>query len=201
MPEIDEQINEAVERAEGGSRLNSAVALLVAITATLMALGNIKDGNIVQEMEKDESKAVDTWSYYQAKSIKQNIEEFGRDEMQVRLETTPGLTPEARSRYQQLLTNHVKQIERYDKEKAELMAQAKGYEADYDRLNTHDDQFDMAEAFFSIAISLAGITALTRKTWLFWCALAVSLVGLFFNLAGFLGWGFHPEALAKFFGA
>jgi len=35
--------------------------------------------------------------------------------------------------------------------------------AAYDRLNVHDDQFDMAEALMSIGIALFGVTALTQK--------------------------------------
>lgn len=34
---------------------------------------------------------------------------------------------------------------------------AEGIEAEYDRLNIHDDQFDMAEACFTQAITLAGV--------------------------------------------
>ncbi len=45
MSEIDETISEAVERADK-SRLNSIVALLVAISATFMALCNVKRPHI-----------------------------------------------------------------------------------------------------------------------------------------------------------
>lgn len=197
MPEIDEAINEAIEHAEKGSGLNSAVAILVAITATFMALCNIKDDNIVQNMEHSQSKAVDTWSYYQSKSLKQHVQELGLALANQHLAADGNLTPQARTVYQTAVTSYTKEIKRYDSDKKKAFDEAKGYEAHYDALNVHDDQFDSASAFFSISIAMAGITALTRKKWLFFVALSLSVLGIIFGLAGFVGWNLHPEWLAK----
>ena len=91
MSEINETIAEAVEKAEASrDTLNNVIAILVAVFATFMALGNIKDGNIVQAMSQDQSKAVDQWSYYQAKGMKQNLAESVLDQLQIR-KAEPGL--------------------------------------------------------------------------------------------------------------
>lgn len=74
MNEISETIEETVEQA-GRNRINSRVALFVAITATFMALCNVKDGNIVQAMSQAQAHSIDAWSYFQAKSTKQSIAE------------------------------------------------------------------------------------------------------------------------------
>jgi hypothetical protein len=66
---------------------------------------------------------------------------------------------------------------------------------EYDRLNSHDDQFDLSDAVLSLA--LLGSTALTQKRWLFWTAAAIAAFGLFFGLAGLLGLGFHPNAITR----
>lgn len=197
MPEIDDAINEAIEHAEKGSGLNSAVAILVAITATFMALCNIKDDNIVQAMEHEQSKAVDTWSYYQAKSLKQHVQELGLELANQHLAADGNLTPQAHKVYEDSVAKYTKEIKKYDDDKKKASDEAKGHEAEYDRLNVHDDQFDSASAFFSIAIAMAGITALTRKKWLLFVALALSVLGLIFGVAGFAGWNLHPEWLAK----
>src|SRR5262245_44576701 len=89
MGELDEQINEAVDKASEGGRLNSTVAILVALAATCMALDNVKDGNIGQAMTQAQSKAVDSWSYYQAKSMKQNLAESTLDELLAIREIAP----------------------------------------------------------------------------------------------------------------
>ena len=47
--------------------LNSWVAIMVALTATFMALCGVKDGNIVQNMYQAEFKAIDYWELLSGK--------------------------------------------------------------------------------------------------------------------------------------
>jgi hypothetical protein len=191
MGDLDETITSAVEQA-GDSRLNSIVAILVALAATLMALDNIKDGNITQAMAQAQTHSVDAWSYYQAKSTKQNLAESTIDQLQaLRATTAAGSLADLDKR----IAVYQAQVARYDKEKADIKAQAEGYQAEYDRLNQHDDQFDLSDACLSVAIALLGVTALTRKRWLLGLAGVFLVVGLTFAVAGFLGWGLHPDAL------
>ena len=194
MSEIEDASREAIDRGRD-SRLNSAVAVLVALTATMMAICNIKDGNIVQGMSQAQAKDVDTWSYYQAKSTKQNLAEVARDGYRLRLETEPSLSAPARARLDEAERGAAAEVARYEAEKAAIKKDAESYAATYDRLNVHDDQFDLAEACFTIGIALFGVSALTRRRWLFAFALFVSGFGAFCGLAGFMGWGFHPGIL------
>src|SRR3982750_5041720 len=92
MSDLADTVNEAMDKASE-SRLHSIIAILVAVTATFMALCNIKDGNIVQAMSQDQSKAVDQWSYYQAKGTKQNLAESVLDQLQIR-RAEPNLPPQ-----------------------------------------------------------------------------------------------------------
>ena len=193
MAELDEAATAALEQG-GHSRLNSIVALLVAIAATLMALDNIKDGNVAQAMSQAQNHAVDTWSYYQAKSTKQNLAEATLDTLQaMRATAAPGAPGLAE--LDKRIAAYQAQVIRYEKEKAEVKAQAEGYQAEYDRLNLHDDQFDLSDAGFSVAIALLGVTALTRKRWLLIVASVFLAVGLLFGAAGFLQWSLHPDFL------
>src|SRR5260221_1374949 len=193
MGDLDETIGNAVELA-AVSRLHSIVAILVALAATLMALDNIKDGNVTQAMAQAQTHAVDEWSYYQAKSTKQNLAEATIDQLQaVRATTVAGNAglPDLDKR----IATYQAQAARYEKEKADIKTQAEGYQREYDRLNLHDDQFDLSDAGLSVAIALLGVTALTRKRWLLALAGVFLLVGVTFALAGFFAWPLHPDAL------
>ena len=192
MGDLDEAIAGAVEQGRE-SRLNSIIALLVAIAATLMALDNIKDGNIAQGMAQAQAHAVDAWSYYQAKSTKQNLSEATLDTLQAM--RGAAASPAAAAELDARIASYRTQVARYEKEKNEVKAQAEGFQAEYDRLNLHDDQFDLSDAGFSVAIALFGVTALTRKRWLLGVAAVFLLVGVVFGLAGFMGWGLHPDRL------
>jgi hypothetical protein len=193
MPDLSEAVTEAVEHADG-SRLNSIVALLVAIAATCMALDNIKDGNIGQGMAQAQAKMVDTWSYYQAKSTKQALAEATIDDLLAFKAATPP-SAAVHADLDKRIEAYRANVARYEKEKAALKAEAEGYSAQYDTLNRHDDQFDLSDAGFSVSIALLGVTALTRKRWLLGVAGVFLGIGLLFGIAGFMEWSLHPDAI------
>src|SRR5882757_4640956 len=120
MSEISETIQEPLEQA-AKSKINSRVALFVAITATFMAICNVKDGNIVQAMDQAQANSIDAWSYFQAKSTKQSIAE---NALQLLKLQNPPVNED-------VIKNYEGQINRYDKEKGEIKNQAEGYKKEY----------------------------------------------------------------------
>lgn len=200
MGEIAETVSEAVDKGKE-SRLNTFIAVQVSIVATFMALCNVKDGNVVQAMAQAQASAVDTWAHFQSKSTKQHIAESMIDQLTVQRDLAgPNLTPEGRGLLDTKIVEYQRRAKQYDAEKAEIKAKAEGFQKQYDALNVHDDQFDMAEASLSVSIALLGVTALTQKRWLLLVAGAFSLFGLVLGMAGFLGKDFHPDFLAKLLG-
>jgi DNA repair ATPase RecN len=196
MGEIDEKISEALEKARE-SRLNTAIAALVAMTATLMALNNVKDGNIVQNMQQAQANGVDAWAYYQAKGTKQNLAISAREQVELLRDSTPNAAPEVRAMFDKRIAEYKQQDEKYATEKEEIRRQAEGFKTQYDELNRHDDQFDAAEALMSVAIALFGVTALTRKRWLLIVGILFAGTGEILGLAGFLNWSLHSDWLAS----
>ena len=196
MGELGETVTEAVERA-GESRLNSTVALLVALAATFVALSSVKDRNLVLAMSKAQAKAVDTWNYYQAKSTKQNLAEATLDELVALKGASPvtGGNGDAAAQVDKRIENYRGQVVRYEHEKGEVKEEAEGYEHRYEALNARHDQFDLSDAAMSVAIALLGITALTKKRWLMGVAGVFLGIGVLFGMAGFLNWNLHIDAL------
>src|SRR6266481_4822093 len=118
MGEIDEKITEALEKARE-SRLNGAIAALVAVSATIMALGNVKDGNIVQAMAQAQANGVDSWAYYQAKGTKQNLAAASREQIEL-LRDTSNTTPEIRAVFDKRIAEYTAQEKKYETEKEEI---------------------------------------------------------------------------------
>jgi hypothetical protein len=191
--ELDDTINDVTGRASE-SRLNSLIALAVAVVATFMALCNIKDGNVGQAMAQTQSKAVDAWSYYQAKSVKESLAEAGRDQLSAFRLTLTTASPQ-RDALDRQIARYQAEADRYEKEKADIKREAEGDERQYDELNVHDDQFDLSEAAFSVVIALLGVTALTQKRWLLGVVAVFLVVGFVFGLAGFFEWSLHPSTV------
>jgi hypothetical protein len=199
MSEIAEKVQEAVDQA-GESKLNGRIALFVAVTATFMALCNVKDGNVVQAMQQSQAKSVDQWAFYQSKSTKQHIAENTVEIFTVQLELASALSPEQRSRLEARIGEQRRLAKEYEAEKEAIRAEAEQSARAYDTLNLHDDQFDLAEACLSVAIALAGVTALTRKRWLFGMAGTLAAIGVLFGLAGFFHWQLHSALMARLLG-
>src|SRR5438477_11273819 len=117
MTDINDAIQEPIEEA-GKTKINSKVALFVAITATFMALCNVKDGNIVQAMSQAQAHAIDAWPYFQAKSTKESIAENSIE--LIRLKNSK-INDSVIEKYEE-------QIARYEKEKTEIKTQAQNFQ-------------------------------------------------------------------------
>ena len=201
MTDIADAVSDAIEKGKG-SRINTVVALSVAVTATFTALCNVKDGNIVQAMAQEQAEAVDAWAYYQSKSTKENIAQAALDQLELErdLAVSPSPSSEARALMARKVAEYAERIKHYEADKAAIQKAAQEHRAAYDRLNVHDDQFDMAEALMSIGIALFGVTALTQKRALLVTALVFAGMGATMGLAGFLGLNLHPTFLASLLG-
>jgi hypothetical protein len=198
MSDLPEVVSGSVEPNKNtDDRLNSTVAVSVAILATVLALFNVKDGNIVQAMAQEQAKAIDSWSYFQAKSTKQSLAESMLDQFLMERERND-LTKARAELLDQRILAYREKVKRYEEEKAEIRAEAEGHEKKYDQLNSRDDQFDAADAAISVAIALLGVSALTRKVWLAFFAFGVGGVGVASGMAGFFEWSFRLDALARF---
>ncbi len=171
------------------SRLNAAVAVVVAILATFMGICNVKDGNIVQAMQQAQAGKIDHWAWYQARKIRVDM---GKATLAT-LATIPSADKKTIDYYKGFVAKE-------DSKLKETQQLAEKDQKVYDDFNFHDDQFDLAESSLAIAISLMAVTSLTQKRWLFLVALVPTIFGLIMGLAGLFNWGVHPDALAKFLG-
>src|SRR5207247_2348383 len=66
-----------------------------------------------------------------------------------------------------------------------LRAQAEGFQAQYDALNVHDDQFDASDALIGVAVAIAAVAALTESLPALIAAWGFGGLGLIMGLAGF----------------
>jgi hypothetical protein len=176
-------------------RLNRAVAITVVALSVVMGLGNIKDGNIVQNMEQAKADSVDRWNEYQATKTKAHIARTAR--LQIAVLAKSGPTAAAA---QPALRSLDRDLVRYAVEAPALARQAKQMSARYEALNIHDDQFDASEALLSTAISVAAVAALVESNAVLIGAWVFAVFGLFMSFCGFTGAAFHPDLLSTVLG-
>ncbi len=198
MEHVPEEDEEAASPDDPKLKISNWVALLVAVLATFMGICSVKAGNIAQEMEKQQSLVVDSWAWYQAKKIRLQFGEVTLDQFEIQALTAEGET--ARLIEEKAAKIEAK-MEEQTAELAEIEAKAREAEARYEELNTHDDQFDLEEAFLAIAISMLALTALTQPRWLLAVAAAPMVGGVVMGLAGLCGWSVSLDIVSKLLGA
>jgi hypothetical protein len=184
----------AADHRESAARLNTWVALTVALLATFVGICKVKDDNIVQAMQQAQADKLDHWAYYQARNLRREIAEATVAELTAARGRVGGAEAgeidASIARYRALAAEQAAK-----KDTLERMAVAD--QQRYDALNYRDDQFDLADALVALAISLLALTALTHKRWMYWVALVPTALGMLMGLAGLLGWHVHPDALAR----
>jgi hypothetical protein len=166
----------AVEHAAyAGDSLAGRVAVMTAILSTVGAVFAYQGGATQSDamMYKNEAvlrrtEASDQWAFYQAKSNKQHL-----------VELAAVIAPaDKRAAYEA-------EAERYKQEKKEIQARAEALEAETKKFNELSDhalhphhRLAQATTMVQIAISIAAITVLTRKRWLFWASGLSAAIGV-----------------------
>lgn len=156
--------HEVEHQAHGGDKLTGRVAIFTAILASIGAIVSYQGGSTQNEamLYKNEAvlkkaQASDQWNFYQAKAQKGHLMELAVE-----------LAPKEKKEY------FSKQVEKYNADKKKIQAEAEALEEATKQADEKSEQLmhphhllARAMTLIQIAISLASITALTRKRWLF----------------------------------
>jgi hypothetical protein len=177
-------------------RLNDLIAVTVVILTVFLAVCKVKDDNIVQAMQKAQSAAVDAWAEYQSTRVKLHVDENGLAMLRL-LESSSAIDKALAAKQ---AAEYEADIKKYEGRSKETRAKAESLEKEYDRLNSHDDQFDASDAFISIAIAVAAVGALVDAWWLLYVAWGSGAIGMIFGAAGFAGIALRSGWLATLLG-
>ena len=171
----DHQAQKAKEKRDGWTKY---VSLTMVCIAVLAAIATLKGGGFstrtLKEMNEatfNQAEASDQWSFYQAKSIKQNLYQIELDHLNA------ATVPDAGA-----IKKMTEKIEKYDKDKAEITALAKKFEAGRDAsrktatsVAEHSKEMGLAITLFQIAIALGAMCLIVKKKPLW---IASSILGL-----------------------
>ncbi len=167
----------AQKEKEKKERWTKYVSLTMVIIAVLAAVATLKGGGFstrtLREMNEatlNQAQASDQWSFYQGKSIKQNLYEIEMEHL------TAASAPDAAA-----VAKLKVKLEQYAKDKADITAKAKQLENARDEARKaaagaaeHSRQMGPAITFYQIAIALGAMCLIVKKKPLW---LASSLLG------------------------
>ena len=162
------------------------LALTTIIFAVAATLSTFKGGGYSTRSMLSQEQASNKWSYFQSKSLKLYLYETQKDVMELDTKRIPKTDAATLEAYQKKMADYEQSIKRYEKEKADIQNDAKNFEALRDEAQKHSQAFGMAVIFLQISILLASIGALIKRKYLWYLAMGVGVVGLFYFLTGFL---------------
>lgn len=172
---MSEESLEIPHVAHASGRLEQMVALFTAILAALGAVMGFQGAHLMNEvlLKKNEAvlhkaEATNEWNHYQSVSTKTHVLELAQE-----------LVPPERA------AEIAEKMGKYTTQKDELAAKARAFDeastqadAESRHLGRAHVQFALAIIFLQIAISLASVTALTQRRWLFLVALLSAAGGI-----------------------
>lgn len=170
-----------LSRSEREAKIKDKAGWVITVIAALLAVNTyISNGNSSKVLNNT-IKANDTWSFYQAKSIKQVLAEQSWDDAMERKQFEKAAKLKAK-------------IERYESEpetgegKKELMAKARALEAERDEVRKSGPWMTFAGMAYQLGIVLLSASILAVSVPLFWGSIGVSAVGAVLMSQGIWLW-------------
>lgn len=148
---IKDKDGKTLSRSEGEAIMKGRGAITITIFALLLAVMQLISNSNSSKILTTTLTINDTWSFYQAKSIKQNVYEIRAN-------------PDAKT------------IERYENEKKELMAEARKLEADRDTAKARGPWYGMAISILQIALVLSSTSILAVSMGMLWASIGAAVI-------------------------
>ena len=166
-------------RSEREAKIKDKAGLVINIFALCLAVNSWYGGKLGSTILNNTIKANDTYSFYQAKSIKQSLAEQNLYEAQHNGDKARAVEMAAK-------------IERYENEpkegKKDLMIKAKALEAERDDAKARSPWIGYASTAYQLAIVLLSASILAVSMPLFWGSFVVAGLGIVLSLQGALLW-------------
>ena len=165
----------AGSRSEREAKIKDKAGMVINVFALCLAVNAWYGGKLSSTVLNNTIKANDTYSFYQAKSLKQTLAEQNLYEAKKSGD---------RARAEEMSAK----IDRYENEpkdgKKDLMTKAKALEAERDDAKTRSPWIGYASTAYQLAIVVLSASILAVSMYLFWASFAVAGFGLLLSLQG-----------------
>jgi hypothetical protein len=169
----------AGSRSEREAKIKDKAGMVINVFALCLAVNAWYGGKLSSTVLNNTIKANDTYSFYQAKSLKQTLAE-------------QSLYEAKKSGDKARADDMAARIDRYENEpkdgKKDLMAKAKALEAERDDAKNRSPWIGYASTAYQLAIVLLSASILAVSMPLFWGSFVVAGLGIVLSLQGALLW-------------
>ena len=170
-----------LSRSEREAKIKDKAGFVISVFALLLAFNTYIANGLSGTILTNTIKANDTWSFYQAKSIKQTIVDNAADDADARGDKTKAEKYRATS-------------QRYESDpatgegKKELMAKAQALEAERDLAKKKSPWISFAGSAMQMAIVLVSASIVAVSSAMFWGSFGVMALGIILMTQGLWLW-------------
>lgn len=165
----------AGSRSEREAKIKDKAGMVINIFALLLAVNSWYGGKLGSTILNNTINANNTYSFYQAKSIKQTLAEQSLDDAILRKDTAK-------------IEKLTAKIDRYENEpkegKKDLLAKARILEAERDEAKMRSPWIGYANTAYQLAIVLLSASILAVSMPLFWSSFLVAGLGVLLSAQG-----------------
>jgi hypothetical protein len=170
-----------LSRSEREAIIKDKAGFVISVFALFLAFNTYIANGLSGTVLTNTIKANDTWSFYQAKSIKQTMNETAADEAEARGDKDKAIKYRAT-------------VERYESEpstgegKKELMTRALKLEAERNHAKKQSPWISLAGSTMQLAIVLISASIIAVSSFMFWSSFGVMAIGLILMTQGIWLW-------------
>ncbi|MES2205403.1 MAG: DUF4337 domain-containing protein [Pseudomonadota bacterium] len=163
------------------------LALTTIIFAVGATLSTFKGGGFSTKSVINQAQASDQWAFFQAKSIRETMYRIQKDKLSLEKSLLQGANnQDTVKRYDEAIKQAEQNINKYEKQKNEIQTEAKVFEKKRDDAQRQGQPFGLAVIFFQVAILLSSVSGLFNSKWLWYAAIPLGAIGIFYFVDGFL---------------
>jgi hypothetical protein len=204
-------MSEEKEEEKKSNKMETWCGLLLGVFAAIMAIANLGGGKYGGDEMTGVNEKNSTFSWYQAKGIKQNLAENERDLLKS-LIASGIISKDREASIGEIVADRDAKIKQYKKEKNEIMQGSKrvgkenwaqdmngemgkvkgvkDWEDEIEKLGDAGDYFDMANLFLQISLVMGAICLIspseTGKKSFFFVMIGLGIVGTIYTTYGFV---------------
>jgi hypothetical protein len=167
-------------------------AIYLGVVAMLLAISSLGGGKATKEMLSASIRVSDTYSFAQAKYLRETEYEIAADQLEAALAAQPTMPDAAKTLMTASIDKYRKLAARYASDptggegRKELLAKAKELEGDRTHAEAQDPNFQFAAALFQIAIVLGSVSIVASSRALIALSAALTVGAVLLTLNGFL---------------
>jgi uncharacterized protein DUF4337 len=180
-----------VHSAEADANFRKFTGIYLGIVAMLLAITALGGAHATKTIVNSNIQASDTYSFYQARNIRQTAYQVAAEQLEAELLAQPGMPDAAKAKIAETVKRYRDRADRYESDpktgdgKKELLAKAKDLEARRDQAAERDPNFDYAEALFQIAIVLGSVSIVAASRPLVHLSGVLAIGGILLMINGY----------------